>query len=363
MGLTWPRRRIWLLIPAASLVPALLDAGQMWLKERLDGTPGTNWGNVAFQGIEWLFLGALAPIAWYMARAFPLERAGWKRALAAHVAGALLLCAGWATLGIVLGLWLDHWVAQGPLGQAYLGWLLSSVPWSVFMYFTVLGCVYAFSYYNESRERQLQAARLREQLSESRLAALRMQLQPHFLFNSLNTVSVLVREQDNRGASRVLELLGDQLRRVLRPERPQLVRFQEEARFIGEYLEIERVRFPDRLRVDWSVEPAAHDALVPDLLLQPLVENAVRHGVAQREGPTRIEIAADVRDDVVTIHVTDTGASTAPNGPSAGGGVRLANIRERLRTLYGDTASLALDVVTGGGTRATVKLPYRTRAQ
>jgi hypothetical protein len=84
MALTWPRRRMWLIIPAASVVPALLDAGQMWLKETLDDTPGTNWGNVAFQGLEWIFLGALAPIAWYMARAYPLGRSGWKRSLAAH---------------------------------------------------------------------------------------------------------------------------------------------------------------------------------------------------------------------------------------------------------------------------------------
>lgn len=355
----WFGRPPWLLIPAASVVPALLDAGQMWLKEALDGTPGTNWGNVAFQGLEWLFLGALAPIAWYLARAFPPGRSDWRRALAAHSAGALVLCAGWATLGIILGRWLDHWVAQGPLQQAYVNWLLTSVPWSVFMYFTVLGCVYAFLYYHEARERDVHASRLRAQLAEARLGALRMQLHPHFLFNSLNTVSVLVRENNNRAASRMLELLGDMLRGLVRPDRPQEIGLEHELSFIEDYLEIELLRFPDRLHVAWSIDEATRGALVPDMLLQPLVENAIRHGVAKREGATQLEIAAHVDGDVLRLEVSDAGE---PTEPIVGEGVGLANTRERLRTLYGEAASLSLGDLPAGGTRATIELPFRRDA-
>jgi hypothetical protein len=185
MKSTRTRRLVWLHIPAASLVPAVLDAGQMWLKQALDDDPAMDWGAVVFQGVEWLFLGALAPIAWFLARRFPLDRAGWKRALAAHGAGALVLCFGWASLGILLGHWLDHWVAQGRLAEAYINWLLTSVPWSVFMYFTVLGSVDAFIYFKEAKDREIQSALLGEQLADARLGALRMQLHPHFLFNSL----------------------------------------------------------------------------------------------------------------------------------------------------------------------------------
>lgn len=339
-------------------MPALLDAGQMWLKEALDSNPGVNWGYVAFQGMEWLFLGALTPIAWYLARAFPVDRSSWKRALVAHGAGALVLCAGWATLGMALGLWLDHWVAEGPLGRAYANWLLTSIPWSVFMYFTVLGCVYAFSYYHEAREREVQTAVLGAQLSEARLGALRMQLHPHFLFNSLNTVSVLVRESNVRAASRMLELLGDMLRRLLRPDRPQEVDLAEEVRFIEEYLEIELMRFPDRLRVDWAIDDDAREGLVPDMLLQPLVENAIRHGVARREEASRLEITARVSGETLRLEVIDEGA---PTEPVAGEGLGLANTRERLRTLYGDAASLELQDAPKGGTRASVELPFRKR--
>lgn len=359
MESTRANSHFWLVIPAASIVPACLDAGQMWLKEALDSNPGTNWGSVTFQGMEWLFLGALTPIAWYLARAFPLGRTGWKRALAPHGTGALVLCAGWATLGIVLGRWLGHWVAEGPLRQAYVNWLLTSVPWSVFMYFTVLGCVYAFSYYHEARERDVQTAVLGAQLAEARLGALRMQLHPHFLFNSLNTVSVLVREKNARAASRMLELLGDILRGLLRPDRPQQIRLEEEVRFIEQYLEIELVRFPDRLHVVWSIEEGTREAFVPDMLLQPLVENAIRHGVARREEASRLEIAARVDGETLRISVTDEGA---PTEPLAGEGVGLANTRERLHTLYGGAAFLALQELPGGGTRAVIELPFRREA-
>jgi hypothetical protein len=356
-----PAGRVWLLIPAASLVPALLDAGQMWLKQALDDQPGTDWGAVLFQGLEWLFLGALAPIAWYLARRYPLVQSGWKRALAAHLAGALVLCTGWATLGIALGVLLDHWVAQGPLEVAYANWLLTSVPWSVFMYFTVLGCIQAYTYFNEAREREVQTALLSGHLAEARLGALRTQLHPHFLFNSLNTLSVFVREQNTRSASRMLELLGDMLRRLLRSDRPHEITLAEELAFVEQYVAIEMMRFPDRLLVEWSVDADTRDALVPDMLLQPLVENAIRHGVARRVGATRLEISAHADGKTLRLAVTDEGTPDdyTPAGEAAGGGVGLANTRERLRAMYGSAATLTIQPLAAG-MRAIVELPLRT---
>lgn len=354
-------RNLWLILPAASLVPAFLDAGQTWLKQTLDGNPGTDWGSVIFQGMEWLFLGALTPIAWFLAQRFPLDRAGWKRALAAHGGGALILCAGWATLGIALSRSLDHWAAQGRLDHAYINWLLTSIPWSVFMYFTVLGCVYAFAYFNEARERATQTAVLGAQLAEARLGALRMQLHPHFLFNSLNTVTVFVREQDTRAATRMLEQLGDMLRALLRTDRPHEVPLADELRFIEQYVAIERTRYSDRLSVTWTIDDASRTALVPDMLLQPIVENAIRHGVAQRAGATHVEIGARIADGTLRLSVRDDGSGLRPAGTVEG--VGLSNTRERLRTLYGDRASLTLENLTGGGTAATIVLPFRPAVQ
>jgi signal transduction histidine kinase len=351
-------RPTWLLISAACVVPALLDALQTYAKSRLDGRPGIAWGDVVFQGAEWLFLGALTPITYVLARRFPLRREGLGRALAVHAAGALLLCVGWASLGILLGLAIRHYPADpDDLSGAYLSWVLTSVPWSVFMYFTVLGCVHAFTYFVEAREREAQQARLAQQLAEARLGALRMQLNPHFLFNSLNAITVLVRDQDTRTASRMLELLGGVLRQVLHGEPRQEVPLDDELRFLERYLAIEQVRFSDRLRVRWAVDDALRDARVPEFVLQPLVENAVRHGVARRADAGTIEVSARAEDDVLLLGVRDDGPGYDP--ATAGAGVGLANVRARLETLFGDAARLELTPAEGGGTLATVRLPLR----
>ena len=352
-GRGW-ERRIWLLIPLACVVPAALGVLQTFMQARLNGDP-PRWQDMVFEGGEWLFLGALTPITWFLARRFPLRRARWKRTLAAHLAGALGLCLGWATLGVLLGLLLNRYPAQGNLPRDYLSWILTSIPWSVFMYFTVLGCVYAFSYFVEAREREAQASRLAAQLAEARLGALRMQLNPHFLFNSLNALAVLVREQNTAAASRMLELLGDVLRQVLRTDQPHQVPLADELAFLEQYLAIEQVRFSDRLRVHWSIDPAARTALVPGFVLQPLVENAVKHGVARRAEAGRVEISARVVEGRLELAVRDDGVGM---GAAQAEGVGLSNTRERLRTLYGDAATLVLRTPAGGGTEAAITIPF-----
>jgi signal transduction histidine kinase len=335
----------------------VLDAFQTYMKGRLGGNGHVPWGQVVFAGTEWLFLGALTPITYVLARRFPLRRDRIGRIVGAHIAGALALCVGWATLGVALGLVLNSYPADGPLPKAYLSWVLTSLPWSVFMYFAVLGCVYAFTYFVEAREREAQQARLAAQLADAKLGALRMQLNPHFLFNSLNAIAVLVRDQNTRDASRMLELLGGVLRQVLDGEKRQEVTLEEELRFIEQYLAIEQVRFSDRLRVQWSIDPALRDALVPEFILQPLVENAVRHGVAKRSDSGTIEVAARRDDDSLVLVVEDDGPGyRAENGDA---GVGLANTRARLETLFGAAARLQIERAERGGTIATLRFPLR----
>ena len=343
-------RRIWLLIPAACIVPAVLDALQAFMQAQLEGRPA-RWQDVTFQGTEWLFLGALTPITYFLAKRFPLRDGA--RAIAAHIAGALTLCVGWATLGVLLGHLLDRY----PKGH-YLSWVLTSIPWSVFMYFTVLGCVYAFTYFVEAREQEAQAARLSAQLAEAKLGALRMQLHPHFLFNSLNALGVLVREKNTADATRMLELLGDVLRQVLRGDQPHEIPLADELRFIEQYLAIEQVRFSDRLHVAFSIDDRARTALVPGFVLQPLVENAIKHGVAKRAEAGRIEIVARVVGGKLELAVRDDGVGMAADQKE---GVGLSNTRERLRTLYGDAASVTLNALPNGGTEVVLTLPLRER--
>ena len=363
-----PPRHLWLLLAAACVVPAVLDAFQTYLQGLLgDDGDRPSWRFILWQGTEWLILGALTSITYYLGRRFPLRRPHLARNLVVHLAGALVLCIGWAAAGASLRLALGLNPSRGQTGAYFASWMLTSLPWSVFMYFTVLGSVHAFGYFFEAREREAQAARLSAQLAEARLGALQMQLHPHFLFNSLNAVTVLVRDQDTAGATRMLELLSDALRRVLRGDQGHEVTLAEELAFVREYLAIEQVRFSDRLRVTYDVEPGLDGAAVPGFVLQPLVENALRHGIAKRREAGALEIGARREGDALVLRVRDDGVGIGERGDDAGRreGVGLANIRERLRTLYGDRGRLELAAAgpdEARGTVATVRLPLRELA-
>jgi|SRR5579863_246439 len=348
-------RRILLLISAGCAVPAVLSVLQEYLQAKLGGR-AVRWQDLVFQGGDWLVLGALTPIPYYLGTRFPLRRERWKHTLGAHVAGAFGLCIGWASFGVLLGSLLHRYPAVGSLAHAYLSWMLITIPFSFLMYFAVLGCVYAFSYFAQAQEREAQAARLTAQLAEARLGALRMQLNPHFLFNSLNALAVLMREQSIPDALRMLELLADVLRQVLTADQRPQVLLTEELRFLEQYFAIEQIRFSDRLRVHWSIDDRARVAMVPSFLLQPLAENAIKHGITKRANAGRIDISARLMEDHLELSVRDDGAGI---GSRYAEGVGLSNTRERLRTLYGQDAALTIKANPGGGTEAVLSIPFR----
>ena len=351
-------RPLWLIIAAACLVPALLNAFTSYLTSRFTGRGSADWGAVTFAGALWLVFGALTPIVYVLARRYPLRREAIVSTVLAHLTGALVLCVAWASSGVLLALLLGRRPPQESFLRYYVFWVLTNLPWSVFLYFTVLGCIYAFTYYHEARERESQQVRLTAQLAEARLGALRMQLNPHFLFNSLNAITVLVRDENTRDAAQMLELLSGILRQVLQSGKRQQVTLAEELQFIEKYLAIEQVRFSDRLQVRWSIEPSVQDALVAEFILQPLVENAIRHGVAKRSEAGLIEITGRACDGEVVLSVRDDGPGYHPTSNT---GVGHANTRVRLETLYGKAGELQVLNAEGGGTLATVRFPLRRR--
>src|SRR5262245_61685917 len=214
----------------------------------------------------------------------------------------------------------------------------------------------------ESRRRQTEIAeRLRAEVAEARLDALRQQLNPHFLFNTLNhIVSELrsLRTQQVEPALKMLLALSELLRDVLR-ERAQLIPLRDEVRMVERYLEIERARFGDRLQAEVTFEPRALDAQVPSLLLQPLLENAMRHGVSQADGRCRLSLSARVNGDRINLEVRDAGPGMAAVQPGAATGVGLRNTSERLRYLYGDDHTFTLTTLDGGGLLVAIDLPFR----
>jgi two-component sensor histidine kinase len=241
------------------------------------------------------------------------------------------------------------------------------------IYIGVLSAGFARDYFLRYRAREREAARLQSetanlmtQLAEARLSALNAQLNPHFLFNTLNAVSSLV-ERDPRGVRRMIARLSELLRYTLNGASENEVLLGQEIAFLERYLEIMQIRFQDRLEVDVQLGDDARDALVPSLILQPLVENAVKHGVEKISGTGKIRIQARREDDRLVLSVSDNGPGPSgiqASGEAAGeGGVGLENIRQRLEQLYGGAQSLVLVEAPDGGTVAQVVIPFRTRAE
>jgi signal transduction histidine kinase len=311
----------------------------------------------------WVFWAALLPLIVYVARRFPIRREHWPRTLLTHVG---------LGIGIALGhyaftLWFMGVIGHGnwtQTGHTYGGHLISEANYRIGIhlaaYFVVLGGVLAWEYYRKYRERELLASQLAAQLSQAKLQALRMQLNPHFLFNAMNSISMLVRRNENTQAVRMLAGLSDLLRYVLEDSPSDEVPLRDELSFLERYLEIERVRFQDRLKVKVDADQETLDAFVPNLLLQPLVENAIRHGIARKVNAGLVEIAARKLGDRLILQVRDDGPGLAV-ALAHGSGVGLANTKSRLEQLYGSETSFELRNAATGGAVVTISLPFHTQ--
>ncbi len=228
----------------------------------------------------------------------------------------------------------------------------------VLTYWAVIGLSHAINYYRKYREREIRASQLQAQLARAELDALRMQLQPHFLFNTLNTISVLMKENVQL-ADQVLLRLSDLLRLSLKSTGTHEVTLRDELEFLRNYLEIEQTRFQDRLTVRYEIDEQTIEAQVPNLILQPLVENAIRHAVAPQPGRSTVEIRSARRNGKVELQVRDDG----PGLPAVmnGKGIGLSNTRARLEKLYGSAHTFELTQANGRGLQVTVTLPFHTQ--
>ena len=235
-----------------------------------------------------------------------------------------------------------------------LGFLIELI-----IYSAILAVGFARAYYRRLQQRQMQAAELRTQLTEARIEALRMQVNPHFLFNTLNAVSALV-DRDPKAARTMVARLSAMLRRTLSDDRTPEVSLDEELAMLDDYLDIMHIRFDDRLRVETYVDPEARGTQVPDLITQPIVENAIKHGIAPREEPGCVRIEALRDGEWLVLRVQDDGPGL-PSGtlPDASDGIGLRNVRERLEQLYGDRHDMSLSPAPSGGLLVELRLPYR----
>lgn len=302
----------------------------------------------------WLIWSVLALLVVWASRRWPIAPGVWKRRVALHVAlnlvFAVLVIALYRQARALLGL-----PSQRPFGFE----LITGLQTQVLTYWIVVGLDHVVAYYRRARDREVKAAELSAELSAARLDALRMQLHPHFLFNTMHAISSAIRE-DPEGAENMLAELAELLRTTVDSAATHEVPLRQEMDFIQRYVAIQRVRFGDRLQVVVDVDRAAHEALVPTLILQPLVENAIEHGIATRRRGGRLEIRAATREGNLELSVTDDGAglTDAPlHADTARVGLR--NTRARLAHLYGERGRLDLRNRVDGGVIATVVLPYR----
>jgi len=297
----------------------------------------------------------LTPVIVLLARRFPITKQTWHTGVAVQIAG--LICLGMAQK--LLWELLGRMVAPtffGPLNlKTLVPTLAATMDTAAMLYLFVVASTYAVSYYKSAKEQELRASRLEGQLMQSQLMALKAQLHPHFLFNTLNTISALVREEPE-AAERMIARLSDLLRSSLENVGAQEVSLRKELDLVQRYLDIQQVRFEDRLRVNFEIDPGTLDAVVPNLLLQPLVENAIRHGLADRLEGGELAISAHRMNGSLRLAVRDNGCGLP--GDSMREGVGLSNTRARLRQLYGDAQEIELRNLPPGGAEVIVTIPF-----
>jgi signal transduction histidine kinase len=355
-------RKRWLVIIAVWTGIALFFMGQSALRWTLRGDP-LNWMNFRAELVYWWAWIPLTPIALWAARRFPITRRTRATAIPSHV--LLGLVAGFLHEGmLILSLLLTRDAGVFiPVGADFTIVDWQRIPVGAltgfYKYWALVGVYSAFVYARRSRTQQVHSAQLETRLAQAELQALRMQLHPHFLFNTLHAVSML-NFSDVDAANRMLVRLSDLLRMSLDTAGRQHVTLREELDFLRKYLEIEQTRFQDRLRVDFDVDESLLDAEVPNLILQPLVENAIRHGISKTATPGIIEVAAHSREGKLCLRVCDNGPGVSPTwDPELHTGIGLSTTLARLKQLYGEGHSFRIEPRAHGGTCAEVTFPLR----
>jgi len=335
-----------------------------------DGAPDRLWRAALYQVPSWYVWALATPLIVRLARRFPLRREGWPRALPVHAAA----CAGVACCYALVKSGLARWTVPVPGSAGFVERVVDQLaqwlPASVLTYAAVLGATAAIAHARRAQQGELRAAQLAAELSRAQLEALRAQIHPHFVFNALHTVAAIVRAREPERAVAMLASLADLLRDAFRGAPDREVALREELAWVARYLAIQQARYGDRVEIVWRIADGTLDAMVPQLVLQPLIENAFLHGIARRSAPGRIELSTalapapstalsgDRPRETLTLCVRDDGP--ALDGAAAAGSSQtgLASMRARLALLYADAAQLTLER-SDACTLATVSLPFR----
>jgi signal transduction histidine kinase len=320
------------------------------------------WDQALLWGFTSIFVIIIPiPLVRKVVQRFQFQRHAKLRSFLVHICLGVLYSTGISVAAVA-----TETLSQIALGEKY-SWLAHSktsiwdylgvaIPNHFIFYWLVLGILLAVEYSNRLRARELRELQLEAQLAQAQLHSLKMQLHPHFLFNTLNAIYVLM-AKDVEAARQMLLKLSDLLRLALENSSTHEVPLKQELDFLDRYLSIEQIRFRDRLKIKMDIDPEALDAQVPNLLLQPIVENAIRHGIAPRAEPGQIEVKARRENGMLVLNVRDDGPGLASDKPIKEG-VGLANTKARLLRLYGSNHRLEFFDIRGEGMRVSIAIPF-----
>jgi two-component system LytT family sensor kinase len=351
--------RQWVPLVLLWSIPGLVSTTQIYFIYQIK-EPTFSFGTAfIFQFPPWQYWALVTPAVLGLGRRRRLEAGAWAPSIGVHLLFNVLLGAGHVVVLYYCGrLAQQQWYLERGLWETLPMMLGKNAHMELLTYWGILAVGHALEYHQRFRESQLAQAQLATQLAQAQLDALKMQLHPHFLFNTLNAIAVMVRKQDIPGSIRMLTGVSELLRLALHNTGRQLVPLRQELDFLDRYLEIEQTRFQDRLQVHREIDSATLSAQVPNLLLQPLVENAIKHGIAARSAAGRVELRASRQGARLRLEVRDDGPGLRPGWESSQG-VGVSNVRARLRQLYGEAATFILEAHPEGGTRALLELPFK----
>jgi two-component sensor histidine kinase len=355
----------WLIIGVVWAVLGVIYAAPIYVEVRAEQHGHMAWRIFLWGILTWGAWAPLTPAITWLARQYSLVGEAWKRSLIVHVPAFLLMSALHSAAATAVTLWIQPFDNMGDSPKEFwprfIGRLQGSFGSDLLVYGAVIGVFYAIDYYRKYREREFLASRLEAQLAQAQLDSLRMQLHPHFLFNTLNGIVGLVRDNKNSAAVNMLVGLSDLLRHTLEYSSRHEVELREEINFIKLYLSIQEMRFSDRLRIDLDNDPRTTKALVPNLILQPLTENALRHGIGRSAESGLVGISSSVQDGYLRLTVYDEGAGLPDDWQlKSSTGIGLANTAARLQQLYNDDHEFDIRNRDGDGVEVVIVMPFKT---
>jgi len=359
---------VWLIIVAIWALLGLIYAGPIYFEVEAEGMGHAAWRIFTWGILTYLAWAPLTPVIVWLARRFSLIGDAWRRNLAIHLPAFLVISVVHSAVTTVINITIKPFDNMGEsptdFWTRFVSRLKVSFVSDLLIYGGVIGICYALDYYRKYREREFQATRLEAQLAQAQLDSLRMQLHPHFLFNTLNNIVGLVRDNKNQTAVSMLVGLSDLLRHTLEHSSKHEVELRQEISFIKLYLSIQQMRFSDRLRIQYDIHPGTTRALVPNLILQPLTENALRHGIANSADSGVIGISSALENGHLRLTVYDDGAGLPDDWQLKGSaGIGLANTAARLQQLYDDDHQFEIRNRPAGGVEVTIVFPFRTSTQ